>query len=156
MSGLLWAHSLLRWFIIVFLIINIARHFIEKDKPYTELDKRWSFRLLLITHLNVVIGLIQYFFGDRGFAFVKTYGMGEVMKNSAMRFWVVEHITGMLLAAVLITAANSLVKKYTVTHDSKHNRVFTFYVIALVVILAVIPWPFREIFTGTPWIRGLY
>ncbi|MCX6210591.1 MAG: hypothetical protein NTZ59_14095 [Bacteroidetes bacterium] len=156
MIALLWMHSLLRWAILLFLIRNISNHFLEKDKPYSPNDKKWSLRLLIVTHLNFVVGLLQYFFGEKGFAYFKNNDAKTVMKTPALRFWAVEHITGMLLAVIFITVAHSLVKKYTITHNSKHNRVLLFCVLALVFILAVIPWPFREMFNGTPWIRGLY
>ena len=155
-TGLIGVHSLLRWAILILLIGNISRNFLNKDKPFSAEDRTWSLRLLIITHINLVIGLIQYFFGAKGFAFVKTYGMAEVMKNSVMRFWVVEHITGMLIAVVLITIANSVSKKVTDNDTAKHSKLMWLYIAALVIIIAVIPWPFRQAFSDMPWVRGLY
>ena len=156
MTALIGLHSLLRWAILILLIGNISRNFLNKDKPFSKEDRNWSFRLLIITHINLVIGLIQYFFGAKGFAFVKTYGIAEVMKNSTLRFWVVEHITGMLIAVVLITIANSVSKKVTDNDTAKHNKLMWLYIAALVVIIAVIPWPFRQAFSDMPCVRGLY
>ncbi len=157
MSALQWIHSTLRWFLLVLLVLNISRHFLEKDKPYSTQDKKWSLRLLIVTHINLVIGLIQYFFGGKGFAYFSSNSMGDIMKNAAMRFWAVEHIAGMLIGVTFITIANSLVKKFTVTHDSKHSKVLLFFTLALIIIIASIPWPFREVgkIENIPFIRGL-
>ncbi|MFX8585729.1 hypothetical protein ABTM35_19620, partial [Acinetobacter baumannii] len=68
-AGLLGLHSLLRWLILIFLVINIINSLVEADEPYTEKDKKWNLRLMIFMHLNFVIGLYQYFFGPKGFVF---------------------------------------------------------------------------------------
>jgi len=62
-------------------------------------------------------------------------GMSTVMKNDVPRFFVVEHVTGMLIAIVLITIARGKVKK------AAYGATFWLYVIALALILLSIPWP---------------
>jgi hypothetical protein len=87
-------------------------------------------------------------------ALVKMYGMADVMKNSVQRFWVVEHIAGMLIAVVLITITSSISKKPSDNDAAKHKKLMWFYIAALVVIIASVPWPFR--FNDVPWVRSLY
>jgi uncharacterized membrane protein len=153
-NGTLGLHSLLRWGIILLLLVNISRNFLEDDKTYTKSDRSWNLRLVIITHLNLLIGLYQYFFGPKGMALVKMYGMADVMKNSVQRFWVVEHIAGMLIAVVLITITSSISKKPSDNDAAKHKKLMWFYIAALVVIIASVPWPFR--FNDVPWVRSLY
>jgi uncharacterized membrane protein len=153
-NGTLGLHSLLRWGIILLLLVNISRNFLEDDKTYTKSDRSWNLRLVIITHLNLLIGLYQYFFGPKGMALVKMYGMADVMKNSVQRFWVVEHIAGMLIAVVLITITSSISKKPSDDDAAKHKKLMWFYIAALVVIIASVPWPFR--FNDVPWVRSLY
>jgi heme A synthase len=59
------------------------------------------------------------------------------MKDKLTRYWTVEHITGMLIAVVLITIARSTSKRMT-DDVAKHKRLFIFNLIALVIIVATI------------------
>ena len=156
-TGLLGLHSLLRWLILLLLIVNIYRSYIAiKGSPYSEKDKSWNLRLLIIIHLNVLIGLYQYFFSaSHGLlAYLRANTFKEIMQNSEMRFWAVEHITGMLIAAVIITISRIIAKKDSVPGLKKHRRLGLLYLITLVIILVSIPWPFR--FEEIPWFRSLY
>jgi len=151
-NGLLGLHSLLRWLILLLLVINLFRSLVNANSPFTEYEKKWNLRLLIVVHLNLLIGLYQYFFGDKGFAYFSQFG-AEVMKDAVMRFWAVEHITGMVLAAILITISRSVAKK-DIPPVKKNKKLATLYILALIIILISIPWPFR--FEGIPWFRGLY
>ncbi len=101
--------------------------------------------LLIAAHITLLLGLYQYFFGGSGFAYFQQYGADAVMKNAVYRFWAVEHITGMIAAIIFITVGHISLKK---TGHAKRTGVF--YIIALILILAVVPWPFRE-GVGRPW-----
>ncbi len=153
-TGILGLHSLLRWAILLLLLVNISRNFLYHTTDYTSKDRTWNLRLVIITHLNLLIGLYQYFFGEKGIALVKTYGMADVMKTASLRFWVVEHIAGMLIAVVLITITGSISQKPSDNDAAKHKKLLWFYIAALVIVVASIPWPFR--FNDVPWIRSLY
>ena len=155
-NGILGLHSLLRWAIIILLLINISRSILNKKRPYSKQDRNWNFRLIVITHINFLIGLYQYFFGAKGYELIKTRGMSDVMKDSFKRFWAIEHITGMLIAVILITIASSISKKAFDDDAKKHNKLACFYIIALVIIIAVVPWPFRHLLGETPLFRSLY
>ena len=51
----------------------------------------------------LLVGIYLYFVGNNGYNQLKEYdGMGEVMKNSTARFFVVEHLIGMLIAIILL------------------------------------------------------
>lgn len=153
MEWILGLHSLLRWLILIFLIINIFRSLVEADASYTPDDIKWNLRLLIISHINLLLGFVQYFFGKNGFAYFRENTFGEIMKNSVMRFWVVEHITGMIIAVAIITISRSVTKK-DLPDLVKHKRQLLLYSLALLIIIASIPWPFRHL--GSPWFRGLY
>jgi hypothetical protein len=64
------------------------------------------------------------------------------MSNSVFRFFTVEHTVMMLIAIILVTLANRWAKQGNV------KKVFWHYFIALIIILAAIPWPFRELGAG--------
>jgi hypothetical protein len=94
---------------------------------------------MISAHLMLVIGLYQYIAGDLGMATLKAAGMGQVMKNAAARYWAVEHITGMVIAIVLITLGHGRVKR-----DADTKKAKLYFSLALLLILLMMPWPFRE------------
>ena len=151
-QGLLQLHKFMRWVILLLLIFNIVRHLIASSKPFGAPDKKLGLMLMVAAHITLLLGLYQYFAGDFGFKLFQQYG-AEAMKISAVRFWAVEHITGMILAIALITVARGVYRK-SITDAAKHKRALLLYVIALVLILAVVPWPFRE-GVGRPWFPGM-
>jgi hypothetical protein len=139
---LLVLHSLLRWAILILLVVNIARHFSAVNKPFTGQDKKLGLWLMICAHTTLLIGLYQYFAGVFGFSLIEADGMKAVMKNSAERFWAVEHISGMIIAIVLITIGNGVARK-NITDAAKHKRSAWLFLIALIIIIACIPWPGR-------------
>jgi hypothetical protein len=56
----------------------------------------------------------------------------------------------MLIAIVLITLGRGAAKK-NISDRAKHKRTFWYILVALVIILATIPWPFRE-GIARPWL----
>ena len=152
---LLPIHNLFRWVILILLLIGIvnAAAGMNSNKPFTKSDKTVGLFLMIFSHTQFLIGLYQWFVSAFGLQLIRAYGFAAVMKDNAMRFWAVEHITGMLIAIILITIGRGASKK-NIIDRAKHRRTFWFFFIALVVILISIPWPFREAI-GRPWIRGL-
>ncbi len=144
-TGLLHLHNLLRWVVLITLLLSIVKLISGRDALKT------SKILLISAHTSLVLGLYQYFFGAVGYALIKNTvgGMKEVMKDAAARFWAVEHISSMIIAIVLITIGHISLKK-----GGKPNLTATFYLIALLLILSAIPWPFRA-GIGRPWLPGL-
>ncbi len=149
-NGLLHLHNLLRWVILILLLISIVQAFSAKNNPSSATSlKKTSLFLLISAHLTLVLGIYQWFAGDLGFRAIQNSGMGVVMKNAASRFWAVEHLTGMLIAIILITIARGKVKR------SAYSATSWLYVLALIAILVSVPWPFRE-GIGRPWFPGMH
>jgi hypothetical protein len=144
-SVLLQAHSILRWIILILLFLSIIQSFIGwvRNRELREGDtKLWLFTMIS-AHLTLLIGLILLFFGRMG---ILSSGLPEgisLMKDRTYRFFWVEHPTGMLIATILITLGRGVVKKQ-ITDPLKYKRAFWFFLLALVIILLVIPWPGRE------------
>ncbi|MBG9376560.1 hypothetical protein I5907_09965 [Panacibacter sp. DH6] len=131
-TGLLHLHNVLRWVILILLVVNIIKIATGTGKATFS---KW---LLIAAHTTLLIGLYQYFAGGSGYAYIERYGMGEVMKTPEYRFWAVEHITGMIVAIIFITIGHVGLKR---GNTKKANM---FFVLALILILAVVPWPFRD------------
>ncbi len=143
-TGLVHLHNLLRWVVLIALLLTILNLVLKKDALKT------SKVLLISAHSTLLLGLYQYFFGSVGFQLIKTAagGMKEVMKDAASRFWAVEHAFSMILAIAFITIGHIKYKK-----SGKTSPSLAFFIIALVLILLMTPWPFKA-GVGRPWYPG--
>lgn len=135
-------HSTLRYFILVFLLILLYRSFQgwQKKSAFTATDNKVSLWLFILTHSQLLLGLILYFVSPL------VIFDGASMKNAVARYWLVEHITMMLIAVVLITMARVTAKKMTEA-VAKHKRLFIFNLIALIFIVAAIAMSGRGFFS---------
>jgi len=146
-------HSILRWAILGLLLVSIFNAFMgmQKKKAFSATDNKMGLFLTIVADSQLVLGLLLYFVGTMGMQNIQRLGMAEVMKNAYARFFAVEHIFMMLIAIVLIHIGRAKSKK-AATDLSKHKNSFWFYFIALILILASIPWPFRQGFESLGWI----
>ncbi len=144
-QGLLHLHNLGRWVVIILLLVAIFKALagMSGTKPFTSGDKKVGLFLMISAHVMLLIGLYQWFAGP-GLGSIQNMGMKAVMQNSVARFWAVEHPVGMLIGIILITVGRGVAKK-NLPDSAKHSRSFWMYLIALIIILASVPWPFREV-----------
>ena len=149
--GLLHLHSFLRWVILVLAVLAIYKSYtgMRSGRPFTAGDKKTGLFLLIAAHTELLIGLYQWIAGPWGVQSISNMGMGPVMKDPVFRFYGVEHITMMIIAVVLITIGKGVAKK-SIPDPVKHKKTFWFFLVALIIILVSIPWPFRA-GLGRPW-----
>jgi hypothetical protein len=106
---------------------------------YTKADNALSASFVGTIHLQLLIGLVLYFaFSPLGLQAFQG-GMGAVMSNSAVRYWAVEHITMMIIGAVVIQIGRSRSKRMREA-AAKHRTAFIFYAIGFLLVLSRIPW----------------
>jgi hypothetical protein len=135
-------HNINRWIICVALIYVLFKLITgAKDQVL----RKAALLLLITSHIQLLIGLYQYFFGPFGMQQISnaTGGMKEIMGTTTIRYWVVEHFTTMLIAIVLITMAYSNIKK-SVLANVKPKKALWLLIIAMILIIAGMPWPMRE------------
>ena len=140
-SLLLLFHSTILYFVLIFLILVIVRSLMGwmNRKDYTNTDDKVSLWLFILTHTQLLIGLILFFVSP-----VVIFS-GASMKDSIARYWLVEHNTMMIIAIVLISVARISIKKIADT-VAKHKRLFILNTIALVIILVSISMSGRGLF----------
>ncbi|MAP80299.1 MAG: hypothetical protein CL526_04330 [Aequorivita sp.] len=131
-----WAYLVL---LIVLLATFNALAGLFSKREYGAKDFRISLFALIVTHIQVLIGLILYFISPLGLQNITNSGMGVVMKNSEFRLYAVEHPFVMILTVVLITIGYSKHKKNLLSHK-KFKTLAIFYTIGLVLMLSRIPW----------------
>ncbi len=151
-SILLDIHSLLRWVLLLLLTTTIVNSLIgwTQNRKYKKSDDQLSLFTMIVTDVQLLIGLILYFTSAYGYKLIKNADMKEVMSNGVMRFFAVEHLTGMLVAIILIHIGRSSAKKAT-TERGKFKRTFWWYLIALVIMIAMIPWPSNPLYASRGW-----
>lgn len=134
-------HSLLRWAALLALVTAIVvawRGYFAKS-PIIVWHRGAAIIAMVLCHVQLVIGGLLY--GLRYSTFAERFSANPTL----MRFWKMEHIGTMVLAVALITAGRILSKKAK-TEEGKQLRVAIFYTIGLLLILAMIPWPFMAKF----------
>ncbi|HEX5000905.1 MAG TPA: cytochrome B [Bacteroidia bacterium] len=150
-TGLLHTHSLLRWVFLILLITVIVKAWggMKSKRAFTGGDKKLVLMTVITAHVQLLIGIMLYMSSP----IVKTAlnDMGAAMKDGLLRFWAVEHISAMVLAIILITIGHASAKR-AVTDAAKFKKLFIFFVIGLVIILATIPWPFQQMHAFRGWI----
>ena len=129
-------HSYWAYIVLIMLLIAVINAIIglSRKREFTSKDLRIGLFTLIVTHIQLLIGLGWYFAG--GFSGQIS---GEVMKDAASRFVVIEHPIMMILAIILITIGWSKHKKKT-EDKAKFKTFAIFYGIALVLVLSRIPW----------------
>ncbi len=143
-TGMIHLHSVLRWVILLFLLICLFQAFGKKEGL-----RKTSLWLLISAHITFLVGIYLLVAGR--FGIMKGLPPGvSVMKDSFYRFTWVEHPLMMLVAIVLITIARGKAKVLN------YKATGWLLLIALLLILAAVPWPFREgVGAGRTWFPGM-
>ncbi|WP_026897609.1 hypothetical protein [Daejeonella oryzae] len=132
---LLGAHSGFRYIIFVLIAVALVMALtgLFGKKNYTELNRKINLFTLISAHIQLLLGLVLYFFSP----FVNYANMGVAMKDTVSRYWTVEHLVMMIFAVILITVGHSRSKK-AVDAFFKHRSIAIYYGLAILVILAAI------------------
>ncbi|WP_375235149.1 hypothetical protein [Winogradskyella sp.] len=131
-----WAYLVL--LVLVLATFNALFKFFG-NKEFDAKDFRISLFALITMHIQLLIGIVLFFLKDYFSTISEVGGMGEVMKNSALRNLIVEHPTTMIIAVALVTIGYSKHKKKLVSKP-KFKMLAIFYTIALALVLYMIPW----------------
>jgi len=146
---LLLLHSWLRWFVVLTGVLAVFRAYAgwSGNRPFTKADNGISAAFSGFMWLQVIVGLGLYFgvSPDSGLNGLKHYGM----KDPTARFFGVEHIAVMLLAAILAQVGRVALKRAP-DGALRHKKAFVYFGIALLLVLLMIPWgiwnPARPLF----------
>lgn len=139
------SHSGLRWITLILLIVAIFNAVSSRMRgTYVKKDKMINLFAMVFIHVQATLGLIMYFISPK-VVFVEGW-----MKVPQARFFGLEHIAMMILAAVLITMGRKKAEKES-NPNNKHRKIIVWYLIGLIIIFAAIPWPFRANLGVTSW-----
>ena len=149
-SSALWLHSLLRWAVLLTGAVAWFRAVGGQTatRPWTGKDELWGVLFTIALDTQLLVGLALYIVLSP-FTRIAFQDFGGAMANSSLRFWAVEHVTGMIIGLALAHVGR--VKMRKAATDARRHRLATIYFgLALVAVCALIPWP------GLPVARPLF
>ncbi len=148
-STALTLHSWLRWVVIAAGLVAFIRAAAGASgrKPWRPSDDRAGFWFTMTLDVQLLLGLLLYVFLSP-LTSQALHDFGAAMKAPGLRFWAVEHAFGMLIGVALAHVGRARARKA----DSlrRHKVAAIFFGLALVVILASIPWPGTP--NARPWV----
>jgi hypothetical protein len=148
-QAVLTAHSWLRWAVVLLAVFAMLRAITgwQNRRPWLAADDRAGLLLVIAVDLQLLLGLLLYFVYSPYTALAMD-DFGAAMRMADLRFWAVEHVFSALVGVILVHAGRVRGRK---SSDSlrRHRTTAIFFALALVAILAAIPWP------GTPNARPL-
>src|SRR5690625_490755 len=139
-TGVLHLHSYWAYLVLGVLLIAVINSIagLAGKKEFVVKDFRLALFSLIVTHIQLLIGLILWFISPNGLKVIINNGMAEAMGEN-FRFNVVEHPLMMIIAVVLVTMGYSRHKK-KIESSAKFKTIVIFYILTLVVILSRLPW----------------
>jgi len=133
-------HSYWAYLVLLMLVIATFNALIKYfgKKEFQAQDFRISLFTLIVTHIQLLIGVVLFF--SAGYiSLIGDMGMKGIMGNDTLRSNIIEHPLTMIAAVVLITVGYSKHKK-KLTSTPKFKMLAIFYTLALILVLAKIPW----------------
>jgi membrane protein DedA with SNARE-associated domain len=154
-TGLVHLHNLLRWVILILLVISVIKSYTgwKGGKAFNPGDRKvWLFTMIA-AHITLLLGFYQWLIGRIGIITTELPEGVSMMKDKTFRFFWLEHPLSMLIAIALITLGYGMARK-PVSDQVKYQKAFRYFLIALILILLVTPWRFREVI-GRPLFPGM-
>ena len=136
-TGIQHLHSFTAYLVLAVLFVAILYSIYGwlTNKSFLNTGKRIALSALIVTHLQLLIGLVVYFISPMGISNLS----GEAMGNALSRLYALEHPLMMLIAIAVITWGYS--KGKGADNDAKKFRTISiYYVIGYILILSRIPW----------------
>ena len=150
-AHVLAVHSWLRWLALVAAVGTTFAALRGQVGTSNSVADRWGMFTVTALDLQMLLGLILYLALSPNMAPILA-NFGAAMKDPALRFWAVEHISTMMGAVILAHAGRVLARKAK-SADAKRTRLLACFGLATVLILLGMPWPGRP--GGRPLFRGL-
>jgi hypothetical protein len=140
-------HNLIRWVVLIAGILATVRALLGwfGKKEWTKLDRISGLVFTSSIDAQLLLGVLLYFvFSPITKGAFSDFGAAMSIKD--MRFFAVEHVFYMVLALVFAHLGSALPKKVD-DAVAKHKRAGIWFLLALLIILAGIPW-WRPFFPG--------
>ena len=132
-------HKMFFYIVFAILVVSTVKFILGwlGKKEFMPIDKKLATFTVIVVHIQVLIGLGLYFISP----LIKSayQDIGAAMKDASVRFYLVEHMSLMIIGAVLITIGSIKPKKATES-QAKFKTLALFFSIGFVLVLSRIPW----------------
>ncbi|WP_192350255.1 hypothetical protein [Algoriphagus sp. Y33] len=130
-SGIAYLALLALAVVIIYMLIGSL-----SNREFTEKDRKIGLIAFILSHIQLLVGLILYFLSPLGLEMLKS---GSAMSDSAARLMALEHPLINIIAIVVISIGYIKAKKPGVSRG-RFRSIYMMYAIGLVLILSRIPW----------------
>lgn len=141
---LLYAHSLFRWLVVVSLVYTLYRAVrgCYMQTAFSKTDNTARHLTATIVHIQFMLGMVLYFQSPVT-AYFRQHTSSAVHQPDFLFFGLI-HALLMLAAVVVVTFGSALAKRQA-ADAHKHKTLLTWYLIAFIVVVIAIPWPFSPL-----------
>jgi hypothetical protein len=139
-SALLTAHSILRWLVIAAGVVAAVHAWRASAWRTPARASAAGLFFAVLFDVQVLLGLILYFVSSP-VTTAAIHSVGPAMSNDVVRFWLVEHPFGMIVALVLTHVGRA--KSRDAAEDQRRRRqAAVYFTLAILLVLITMPWPF--------------
>ena len=143
-TAALLVHSWIRWLVLPLLLIRIGKAVADRGRgaEYDDGARGMTASVVGLLDLNLMFGVMLLSWLSP-LTTAAMADMGSAMSDPLRRFWLVEHPTMMFLAVVVGHVVSVMAKRSS--DPMRANTIVAVgLTVALLLVLAGIPWPFRE------------
>jgi hypothetical protein len=140
-GAVLVLHSWIRWIALVAGVGTTLAALRGKSDGERSLADRWGLVLMMTLDLQLLLGLVLYLVLSPNMQEILDH-FGASMKDPALRFWAVEHVTAMM-AAVILAHLGRVLARTAKAATAKRTRLLVCCGLATLLMLAGMPWPGR-------------
>lgn len=145
---ILIVHSWIRWAAIIAGVGATLAAVMGRVQSDNSPADRWALFLMMALDIQMLLGLMLYLVLSPNMKPILD-NFGAAMKDPALRFWAVEHVTAMFGAVIAVHVGRVLARKAK-TPASKRTRLLVCCGLATLLMVLGTPWP------GRPGGRALF
>ena len=141
-------HSWFRWIALILGVMATFAAFTDRSAGRSTTD-RWGLFFMMVLDIQMLLGLLLYLVLSP-FTTAALHDFGAAMRNPALRYWAVDHVSLMFFAVVIVHVGRVLARTAR-TPQSKRTRQIVCFSLATIAMIAATPWPGTA--HGRPWFR---
>ncbi|MGE5244374.1 MAG: hypothetical protein ACM3SQ_09120 [Betaproteobacteria bacterium] len=136
--AILTVHSWVRWGALLLGIVATGAAVTDRPGAPAGRADRWGLFLMITLDVQMLLGLLLYLvlspFTRLAFA-----DFGAAMRDPALRYWAVEHISTMILA-VIVVHVTRVAARAAATPSGRRTRQILGFGVATILMLVGTPW----------------
>jgi hypothetical protein len=139
-APLLISHNLLRWVVLLVCLIAVGNSFSKwmGQKPWTRTDQRIGSVLVMTADLQVLIGLLLFFFLSP-LTRAAMANFKAALQDKEIRFFTLEH-SFLMIGFLVLVHLGKVRSKRAVSDQVKHRTEFIWWGLSLLLLPAGLPW----------------